>query len=310
VFVVPVTEAANCCVAPAAMDALAGVTATAITGGAVPVPLRAIIAEPFVEELLFMVNWPVAAPTAVGSNSRFSVVCWLGFNVAGKAAPCNVNPVPVSVAALIVIGTVPEEVKVTDWVAGVLITTSPNATLVALMLSARIAAFSCRVKLFITPPALAVIVIACAVATEDIVAVNPALVEFAGTVTVLGTVTAALLLVRFTISPSLGAAAVSVTVHASVPDPVMAPLLHESALNAADPAPVVPVPLRLITGAPVAGELLAIASWPVAAPEAVGLNCTFKPKDPPAAMVTGSSLGLRTEKDWPVRFSFAIWTGA
>jgi hypothetical protein len=88
------------------------------------------------------------------------------------------------------------------------------------------------------------------------VAVNPALVAFVGTVTVLGTVTAELLLDRFTISPSPGAAAVSVKVHASVPGPVMAPLLQYSALNAAEPVPVVPVPLRLITGVPVLEELL------------------------------------------------------
>lgn len=62
---------------------------------------------------------------------------------------------------------------------------------------------------------------------------NPALVAPAGTVTVLGTVTAELLLDRFTISPPLGAEVLSVTVQASVPDLVMAPLLQDSALNAA-----------------------------------------------------------------------------
>jgi hypothetical protein len=66
-------------------------------------------------------------------------------------------------------------------------------------------------------------------------------------VTLLGTVTAALLLDRFTFSPPLGAEAVSPTVQASVPDPVMAPLLQDNALNAAGPGPVVPAPLRLIT---------------------------------------------------------------
>jgi hypothetical protein len=102
--------------------------------------------------------------------------------------------------------------------------------------------------------------------------VNPALVAFAGTVTVLGTVTAELLLDRLTISPPTGAAAVSVTVHAPAPDPVTAPLLQYSALNAAEPVPVVPVPLRLITGGAVVDELLAIVSCPVAVPAAAGLN--------------------------------------
>jgi hypothetical protein len=108
------------------------------------------------------------------------------------------------------------------------------------------------------------------------VAVNSALVAPAGTVTVLDTVTAELLVDRFTSSPPLGAATVSVTMHASVPDPDMVLLLQYSALNAAEPVPVVPVPLRLITGVPAVEELLAMVSCPVAAPAATGLNCTFK----------------------------------
>jgi len=108
------------------------------------------------------------------------------------------------------------------------------------------------------------------------VAVNPTPVAFAGMVTVLGIVTAELLLDRFTLSPPLGAAAVSVTVHASVPDPAMTPLLQDSALNAAEPVPVVPVPFRVTTGVPVVEELVPIVSRPVAVPSAAGLNCKFK----------------------------------
>jgi hypothetical protein len=76
-------------------------------------------------------------------------------------------------------------------------------------------------------------VVACEVETEDTVAENVALVALAGTVTVAGTLTAALLLDSFTLSPPLGAAAVSVTEHASVPDPVMDALLQEIDFNAA-----------------------------------------------------------------------------
>jgi hypothetical protein len=36
----------------------------------------------------------------------------------------------------------------------------------------------------------------------------------------------------------------------------------------------VPVPLRLITAVPLVEELLAMVSWPVAEPVAVGSNCT------------------------------------
>ena len=89
-----------------------------------------------------------------------SVVDWPGFNVVGNAIPDHVKPAPVSVAPLIVTTPVPVEVKVTDCVAGVLSATSPNATLVALMLSASIAAFNCREKLLNTLPTLAVIVTA------------------------------------------------------------------------------------------------------------------------------------------------------
>ena len=44
-----------------------------------------------------------------------------------------VKPVPVRVAELMVTGAVPVDVKVTDWVAGAFTSTSPNATLVALI---------------------------------------------------------------------------------------------------------------------------------------------------------------------------------
>jgi hypothetical protein len=96
------------------------------------------------------------------------------------------------------------------------------------------------------------------VATGETVAVNPALVEFAGMVTVAGTVTAALLLDSATLSPPLPAAEVSVTVQTSVPDPVMDPLMQESALNAAGAA--VLVPLRPITAVPLVEELLLMLS--------------------------------------------------
>jgi hypothetical protein len=94
-------------------------------------------------------------------------------------------------------------------------------------------AFSCRTKVSERLPALAVSVADCAVATGNTVAVKTVLVVFAGTVTVPGTVTAALLLDRLTMSPPDGAAALSVTVQESVPEPVMDVLLQERALNTA-----------------------------------------------------------------------------
>jgi hypothetical protein len=82
-----------------------------------------------------------------------------------------------------------------------------------------------------TLPALAFSVTDCADVTADTLAVNPTRVAFAGTVTVAGTVTAALLLARLTLKPPLPAAEVSVAVQPSLPDPVMDLLLQESALN-------------------------------------------------------------------------------
>jgi hypothetical protein len=162
--------------------------------------------------------------------------------------------VPVSAAELMVTGDVPVEVNVTGSVVGVFTVTLPNARLVGLIVNVAAAAFNCRAKVLETLPALAVSVTACADVTDDTVAVNPALLALAGTVTVAGTVTAALLLARLTLKPPLPAAAVSVTVQLSLPDPVIDALLQVSALNV--PAPAVPVPVRLITAVPLVDELL------------------------------------------------------
>lgn len=224
-------------------------------------PLRLMIAVPLVEELLVMVSFPVTAPTVVGSNCTFNVAVWPGFNVTGNVTPDIVKPVPVRVAALTVTGELPEEVSVKDWVAGALTTTLPKATLVELMLRVGMAAVNCRAKVFETPPALAVSVAACEVLNDETVAVKLALAALAGTVTVAGTTTAALLLDRPTASPPLPDGEVSVTVQASVPGPVIDALLQVSALNA--PATVVPVPLRLIAAVGLVEELLETVSMPV-----------------------------------------------
>lgn len=155
-----------------------------------------------------------------------------------------VKPVPASVAALMVTAAVPVELKVTDCVADVFNTTLPKEMLVALMLKVGVNAFNCKAKLFETAPALAVSVTAWAVPTDDTAAVNPALVALAGTVTVVGTVTAPLLLDRLTLSPPLGAAPLNVIVHASVTDPVSDALLQERLLNVAV-APPLPCTLTI-----------------------------------------------------------------
>jgi hypothetical protein len=118
-------------------------------------------------------------------------------------------------------------------VEGVFKTTLPKEMLVALMPSVDPpAGLNCTAKVFVAPPAFAVRVTDCAVVTADAVAVKAALVALAGTVTEEGTVSAALLLARPTLAPPVGAAAVRVTVQASVPAPVMEALLQVIALNA------------------------------------------------------------------------------
>ena len=94
------------------------------------------------------------------------------------------------------------------------------------------AAFNCRAKVLETLPVLAVSIAAWAAATEDTVAVNPALLAFAGTVTAAGNVTIGLLLDKLTLSPVAGAVPVKVTRQESVAAPVMDALSQDTALNA------------------------------------------------------------------------------
>jgi hypothetical protein len=208
--------------------------------------------------VLWMVNCPVTAPAAVGSNCTFRVTDWAGFRVIGKVAPDTVKPVPVNAAELIVTGAVPVDVNVSGSVDAVFTVTLPNARLAGLMVNVGTAAFNCRAKVLEMPPALAVRVTACPVETDDTVAVNPALLALAGTTTVAGTTTAALLLATDTLKPPLPAGPLNVTVHASLPEPVIDALLQDSALKVA--ATAVPVPVRPITVVPLVEEVLWMVS--------------------------------------------------
>jgi hypothetical protein len=112
----------------------------------VPVPLRLTVAVPLVEELLLMVNMPLAAPADVGSNRMVSVAVWLGLSVSGKLAPEMEKPVPVSVAELIVTAAVPVVDNVIDCEVAVFTATLPKLTLEELTLSDATAAFNCSAK--------------------------------------------------------------------------------------------------------------------------------------------------------------------
>ena len=118
-------------------------------------------------------------------------------------------------------------------------------------------------------PVLAVSVTVCEVGTEEAVAVKPALVAPAGTITDAGTATLVLLLARLTTNPPVGAAAFSVNVQPSVPVPVIEPVLQLIAVSTGTPVPVRPT----VEVAPVE-ELLLMISVPAAEPDAAGSNCT------------------------------------
>jgi hypothetical protein len=110
-----------------------------------------------------------------------------------------------------------------------------------------------------------------AVETAETVAEKLALVAPAATVTEAGTDADELLLDRPTLNPPLAAAAFSVTVQASVPDPVMEELVQLSEFRTGTPTP-----LRLTEVEEPVEELLDKLSCPFAMPAAVGLYCRVK----------------------------------
>lgn len=145
----------------------------------------------------------------------------------------------------------------------------------------------------------------CAVLTAETLAVNLALVAPAGTVTDDGTVTALLLLDRPTPSPPDPAAADKLTVHASLPEPVIAPWLQVTALSA--PETACPVPLRLTDAEP--DEALSVrARLPVTAPDDVGSKLTDSVAVWPGFRVTGNPMP-ETLNPAPVTLAALIVSG-
>lgn len=145
------------------------------------------------------------------------------------------NPFPAIVTEFKVTGAVPVEVSVNVCVMGVFTFTLPKVRLELLTLSVGTDAPSCSAKVWAVLFALAVSVTVCAALTEEAAAVKPALVDPAGTVTEAGTVTALLLLAKFTTNPPVAAAVFSVAVQPSVPAPVIEPLVQLSAVSPLEP---------------------------------------------------------------------------
>ena len=149
--------------------------------------------------------------------------------------------------------------------------TLPNDRLEALKPSVTELVLSCRVNVCDIVPAVAVRVTDCAVEADEAVAVNVALVAPTATVTVDGTVTAELLLARLTLTALLAGATFSVTVHASVPAPVIDELAQLRPVSTGTP-----MPLRLTAFVLFVEELLVIWSCPVNSFAALGLNFKFR----------------------------------
>jgi hypothetical protein len=78
------------------------------------VPLRpTTVVEP-VDESLFIVISPLAAPADAGRNCTWNVTACCGSSVTGTLPLTIVKPAPVIVAELTVTGAVPVDVKVND----------------------------------------------------------------------------------------------------------------------------------------------------------------------------------------------------
>lgn len=226
-----------------------------------------------------------------------------GGKVSGKFAPEIENPAPLTVAAFTVTASVPDDTSVSGCAAAEFTATLPNDKFVVLTFSAATTASNCRKNDCDTPFTLAERVTASCAFTAVAVATKPALVAPAATVTEAGTLTDALLLARETVSPPLGAAALSVTVQRSVSAPVIVWLPQVSALKAGV-ASMVPVPLRFTVTVPSFAASLLITSSPCATPVVEGEKSTVKLNVPPAATVMGISAVLLNAKDLPETLTF------
>jgi hypothetical protein len=226
--------------------------------------------------------------------------------VNGKVAPEIAKPLPETDAALMISGTLPDEVRVSDCVVAVFSWVVPKLRDAELRVRAGVAAFSCRAVLADAPFAVAVMVTLCAVGTATAVAVKGAVVAPAGTVIESGTATALLLLERLTVSPLPGARADSVTVQLSVAAPVSEPVAHATVLGTTGSCPV---PLRPIVAVPPVVALLVMVSAPVAAPAVVGSKVTTSVDDCPGFRVTGRLVPDQT-KAVPLTAALLMTSGA
>lgn len=270
-----------------------------------PVPLTPTTVEVPPAELLVTDTCPLAAPAAVGSNCTLSVSVWPGDNVAGSTTPAIEKPVPLSDAALTVTGMVPIDERTSGFVTTEFTGTLPKVRLDALAAKTAVAASSWTLNVCATPPALAVSMAACAVATAVALAENCALVAPDGTVIDAGTARAPSLLARLTTRPLLPAAAFRLTVQASTALPRIDPFTQSSPVSTGTPMPLSATEAVLPFDA-----LLAIVSWPLADPDAEGPNWIVIVTLALAPTVIGMLPPPLIEKGCPVKFNCEIETAA
>ncbi|MGA3035041.1 MAG: hypothetical protein ABSD70_17275 [Terracidiphilus sp.] len=155
-----------------------------------------------------------------------------------------------------------------DWVVAVFTATLPNGKLVALIPIVATPGPTVNSYFFDRFPDFAINVTVCDVLGVATEASKLALVVPDATVTDAGTVTAVELLDRLTADPLLSAAVFRLTVHTSVPAPVIDPSLHVSPLTTATPWPDRPTFLTSPSD-----EVFANCNWPFEVPAPAGSNC-------------------------------------
>ena len=201
--------------------------------------------------MLVTVSCPARAPSTVGSNATPIEAVWPGFSVIGNVPCASVKPAPLTAAPLIVNAVVPVELRVIDWVVGLLTPALPKFTLDELTLSAGAGTFNWMAKVSLTPPTLAVSVADCATDTGVAYAMNCTLVMFALTNPAGDTVTAALLLDKATRTPAAGAGPLMVAVQRSVAVPPSEAFAQDRPVSTGKP-----VPLSETTAVPLVVALL------------------------------------------------------
>jgi hypothetical protein len=258
--------------------------------GAVPVPLKATTAELPLLELLLTEICPVVAPVAVGSNCTCRITDWVGLRVIGKLPPTTVKPVPEIAAEFTVTGEVPVEVRTKAWLVAVLTVTLPKLRLVALRANCGFAAavpVPLRATTAVPPLVELSLTEICPAAAPVVVGSNCTcrVTAWVG-LRVIGKLPPTMvkpvpeIVAEFTVT---GAVPIEIRVKGCVvavfTDTL--PKLRLDALTfncglACGLDAAVPVPLRATTTVVLLDELLLTEICPVAAPAAVGSNCTCR----------------------------------